>query len=89
MSTILETVRDAVGERVNPAVDALDTHVRDARRAITQGQHAVEDCAAGAALQVRRRPLTAIALAGMSGALAGMAFGLIVGWQVRRRWARD
>ena len=85
MPATIETVRETVAERLSPVLDNFEENVRDARRVITQGQYALEDFAAGTALQVRRHPLTAVALAGASGALAGWLCGFVVGWRVSRR----
>jgi ElaB/YqjD/DUF883 family membrane-anchored ribosome-binding protein len=85
MPATIEAVQETVAERLSPALDTVEESVRDARRAITQGKYALEDFASGTALQVRRHPLTAVALAGASGALAGWLCGLVVGWRVSRR----
>ena len=82
MPATIETARETVAERLSPVLDNFEENVRDARRVITQGQYALEDFAAGTALQVRRYPLTAVALAGASGALAGWLCGFVVGWRV-------
>jgi hypothetical protein len=81
-TTTIETVRETVAERLSPA---FEESVRDARRAITQGQYAVEDFAAGAALQVRRHPLASVLLAGVAGGLAGWMCGFVFGWRTFRR----
>jgi hypothetical protein len=84
----LESMQDAVAERFGPA---LEESVRDARRAVTRGQYALEDLAAGTALQVRRHPLTGVLLAGMAGGVAGWMCGFVFGWRTCRRFnhARD
>jgi hypothetical protein len=84
----IETVRETVAERLSPA---FEESVRDARRAITQGQYAVEDFAAGTALQVRRHPLASVLLAGVAGGLSGWMCGFVFGWRTFRRThtARD
>ena len=87
--TTIESAREYVAERVNPAVESVKGNVRDARRAMTHGQHAVEDFAASTALQVRRRPLAAVALAALSGVLTGCMFGFVLGYRLRPRPGRD
>ena len=84
----IETVREAVAERLSPA---FEESVRDARRAITQGQYAVEDFAAATALQVGRHPLASVLLAGVAGGLSGWMCGFVFGWRTFRRThtARD
>lgn len=86
MATMTGTAaaREAIKERLSPALDTLDENIRQARRAIVDGRHAAEDFAAGAALQVRRHPLSALALAAGAGALAGCLFGFALGRGGRR-----
>lgn len=88
MGTTIDTVRDAVRERVNPAVDAVQDNMRSARRAIAHGRHAAEDFIASGALQVRRHPLRSVAAAGLAGALLGCVFGLALGWRAHDRTSR-
>ena len=78
----IETVRETVAERLSPA---FEESVRDARRAITKGHYAVEDFAAGTALQVRRHPLASVLLAGVAGGLSGWMCGFVFGWRTFRR----
>ncbi|MEO8482476.1 MAG: hypothetical protein ABI634_09725 [Acidobacteriota bacterium] len=78
MATIVESAREAVRERFEPALDCVQEQMRDARRAAVRGQHAVEDFAAGTALQIRRRPLTSMALATAAGAIAGCVVGFVL-----------
>jgi ElaB/YqjD/DUF883 family membrane-anchored ribosome-binding protein len=85
MTTTIEAAKDAVKGRLDPALDSLQERMRGARRAMTHGRHAAEDLAAGTALQVRRRPFTAMAIVAAGGALAGCLFGFAVGrWGARR-----
>jgi ElaB/YqjD/DUF883 family membrane-anchored ribosome-binding protein len=85
MTANIDTAKAAVTGRLTPALESLDENVREARRALTHGRHAAEDLAAATVLQVRRHPLTAIALAGTVGAMAGCLMGFVFGWGVRRR----
>jgi ElaB/YqjD/DUF883 family membrane-anchored ribosome-binding protein len=85
MITTIDSAKDAVAERLSPTLDSVQEQVRQARRVITHGRHAAEDFVAETELNVRRRPLSSIALAGAVGALAGCLFGLLLGSQTRRR----
>jgi ElaB/YqjD/DUF883 family membrane-anchored ribosome-binding protein len=89
MATILETAREAVRERLDPALECSHARAREARRAAVRGQHAVEDFAAGTALQIRRRPLTSVALATAVGTIAGCVFGLVLAGRAHRRHHRE
>ena len=86
MATMTGTAaaREVIRERLSPALDTLDENVRQARRAILQGRHAAEDVVAGAALEVRRHPLSALALAAGAGALAGCLVGFALGCRGQR-----
>lgn len=75
---------EAVKERFAPAAEKLEDNVRQARRAMVRGRYAAEDAAAAAALQVRRHPGAAIALAAGAGALAGCMMGFAIGSRIRR-----
>ena len=81
MATITGTsaAREAIKEHMSPALHALEDNVRQARRAIAEGRHAAEDFVAGSALQVRRHPIMAVAVAAGAGALAGCLIGCAIG----------
>lgn len=87
MATMTGTTaaKEAIKERLTPALETLEENVRDARRAIVHGRHAAEDFATGAVLQVRRRPLGALAVAAGVGALGGCMMGFAFGWRTHRR----
>lgn len=85
MATTVEAAMEAVTSRLSPALESLEENVRGARRAVSHGRHAAEDFAAGTALQVRRRPLTSIVLAGAAGTLAGCMLGFALGWEAHYR----
>jgi hypothetical protein len=68
-----------------PSGDAFEEIVRKARRAATDARHATEDLAAGASLEVRRHPLTAVGLASAAGLLTGVVVGIGAGWYLTRR----
>jgi len=91
MATTMKVVRDAVADRLNPAMEVVEGNMRHARRALTHRQQAVEDFAASTALQIRRHPLAAVALVGAAGAVIGWMGGFILGWQTSRlkNHARD
>lgn len=69
---------DAAKERLGTAFEQLEQNARKGRRAIVRAQHAAEDGAAAVALQVRRHPLSALAVAVAAGALAGGLIGFAV-----------
>jgi ElaB/YqjD/DUF883 family membrane-anchored ribosome-binding protein len=85
MKTTVESARDAVAERLAPALESLDQDLRNARRAIRQGRRMSQDAVDDASLRVRQRPLTSVALAAAIGALAGCLIGLAFGRRARRR----
>jgi ElaB/YqjD/DUF883 family membrane-anchored ribosome-binding protein len=85
MTTTIETAREAVSKRVNPALEALEQHVREARRAMVHGRRAAEDFVDETTLRVRRHPLGSVALAVTAGALAGCVMGFALRWQAGRR----
>lgn len=89
MATIVETAREAVRERLEPALESFQQQARDARRAAVRGQHAVEDFAADAALKIRRRPLTSVALATVVGTIAGCVFGVVLANRAHHRRHRE
>ena len=68
-----------------PALESFEDTVRKARRAVSGARHATEGFAAGAGLEVRRHPLTAVGLATAAGVFTGCLFGLAAGWYLTRR----
>ena len=85
LPALLEALRqhqsevDIARPRLDPALEALQGRVRDARRAVRRGRYATEDLAAAATLGIRRRPLASIAVVGAAGALVGCLVGLALG----------
>jgi ElaB/YqjD/DUF883 family membrane-anchored ribosome-binding protein len=79
MATMMEATTKTIKGHAGPALEALEENVRDVRRAVVAGRHAVEDCAAETTVQVRRHPFTAVGLAvgigSLVGCLVGFAFG--------------
>jgi ElaB/YqjD/DUF883 family membrane-anchored ribosome-binding protein len=75
---------EAIKRRLSPTVETLEDRAREARRVILQRRYAAEDAIAGATLQVRRHPLSAVALATGIGTLAGMLIGFSIGSRERR-----
>jgi ElaB/YqjD/DUF883 family membrane-anchored ribosome-binding protein len=69
------TAAEAVKERLGTARGQLEESVRKGRRVVVRAQRAAEDRATAIALQVRRHPLSAIALAVVAGALSGGLLG--------------
>jgi ElaB/YqjD/DUF883 family membrane-anchored ribosome-binding protein len=85
MATVTESAKEVIREYAEPALEAIEANVRDAKRAVVAGRQAVEDCTAEATLQVRRHPFMAVGLAVGGGALFGCLVGFAFG---RRRWNR-
>jgi ElaB/YqjD/DUF883 family membrane-anchored ribosome-binding protein len=85
MATMTGTaaVKEAIKERLTPALETLEENTRDAKRAILHGRHAAEDFITETALQVRRHPLSAIAIAAAAAALAGCLIGFALGRRAR------
>ena len=81
MNTTVESARQAVSERLTPALESLEHNVRDARRAMARGRRTAEDFVDEATVRVRQQPLTAMALAVSAGALAGCLIGFALGWK--------
>lgn len=89
MTTTATPVADALKHRLAPALDAIESiekNARRARRAAARGRFATEDAMTGAALGIRRRPLRSLALAAGAGALAGCMLAYALG---RGRCAAD
>ena len=85
MATMMESTTKTIREHAGPAVEALEENVRDVRRAVVAGRHAVEDCAAETTLQVRRYPFMAVGLAVGIGSLVGCLVGFALGRRGRSR----
>ena len=79
MATVTESAAKAARQCAEPVWAALDENIRDARRAVVAGRHAVEDCAAEATIQVRRHPVVSLGIATGVGALAGCVIGFAIG----------
>ena len=78
IATPVAATVERITERLTPALETLDETMRQGRRVIVRGREAVEDAAAAAALGIRRRPLKAVMIAALAGALVGglAGFGL-------------
>lgn len=87
MSVVTETVKSASAatERLGEALHQLEDNVRRGRHAIVRARHATEDGTAALALQVRRHPIGAVAVAAGVGALAGGLIGVVVARTVGRK----
>jgi ElaB/YqjD/DUF883 family membrane-anchored ribosome-binding protein len=84
MATMTESAAQAVREYAEPLRGAIDEKVRDVRRAVVAGRHAVEDCAAGTTVQVRRHPFASLGIAAGIGVLVGCVLGFTAGRVGRR-----
>ncbi len=80
MTTVAESVAKAASEYTEPIRAAVHENVRDVRRAVAAGRHAVEDCTDATVFQVRRHPFASLAIAAGVGALAGC----VIGFTLRR-----
>ena len=85
MPTTIETAKEAVSERLNPALESLEQNLRDARRAVAHGRRVAEDVVDEATLRIRRHPLSSTALAATAGMIAGCVMGFALGWQAGHR----
>ena len=79
MATVMESTTKTIRGHAGPALEALEENVRDVRRAVVAGRHAVEDCAAETTLQVRRHPFMTVGLAVGIGSLVGCLVGFALG----------
>ena len=72
---------EAMKEHFAPVAEKFDETMRKGRKAFVRGQHAAEDAAAQAALEIRLRPVTTVVMAVAVGALLGavVGFGLYCG----------
>jgi ElaB/YqjD/DUF883 family membrane-anchored ribosome-binding protein len=84
MTTVAESVAKAASDYTEPLQAAVRENLRDVRRAVAAGRHAVEDCTDATALQVRRHPFASIGIAAGIGALVGCVIGLTLGRAARR-----
>lgn len=84
MATITGTAAagEALRERLNPAIVAIEDNVRQARLAVRHARHAAEDGIGEAQLEVRRHPLAAVALAAGVGVVIGCLAGVALGWRL-------
>jgi hypothetical protein len=87
-STIAEA-RDHVLDSVSAIRDSITENVEErarlARRALRRGRNTAEDLVDTATLRVRRDPISSVALAFASGAIAGSMVTIVLG----RLWRRD
>ena len=79
MGTVTESATKAVREYAEPVRAAVEENMRDVRRAVVVGRHAVEDVAAEATVQVRRHPFMSLGIAVGVGTLFGCLIGFTVG----------
>ena len=84
MKTMTESAAHAVRDYAEPVRAAVEENMRDVRRAVVAGRHAVEDCAAEATVQARRHPFMSLGIAVGVGTLFGCVIGFAVGRFVGR-----
>jgi ElaB/YqjD/DUF883 family membrane-anchored ribosome-binding protein len=75
---------ERIRERLTSALDTCDETMRQGRRVIVRGRHAAEDVAAAAASGIKRRPLSAVVIGAVAGALVGAVAGFGLGRFTRR-----
>ena len=80
MATVIESAANVAREYAEPVRAAVEENIRDIRRAVVAGRHAVEDCADEAVIQVRRHPIGSLGLAVAIGTL----FGCLIGYAAAR-----
>lgn len=85
IATGAATAVDVIKERWAPALDTLDERIRQGRRAVVRGRHAVEDAAAATTQIVRTRPLRAVMIAAGARVFTGGVLGFGLGWLARNR----
>ena len=83
-----QSVINAASEYGDPIRAAVNDKVRDVRRAVVAGRHAVEDCADVTAIQVRRHPFVSLGVAAAAGILVGSAIAFVFARAETRRLAR-
>jgi len=88
MATVTKTATTALREYTEPVLTAVEENMRDIRRAVVAGRHAVEDCTAEATIQVRRHPFVSLGIAAGVGTLFGCLMGFTIGRVVGRRMSR-
>lgn len=79
MTTVAESAAKTASEYTEPIRAAVHDGLRDVRRAVAAGRHAVEDCADETAIQVRRHPFASLGMAAAVGLLAGGVIGFLLG----------
>jgi ElaB/YqjD/DUF883 family membrane-anchored ribosome-binding protein len=79
MATVTESAAKAVRQYTEPVLAAVEENMRDVRRAVVAGRHAVEDRAAEATAQVRRHPFVSLGIAAGVGTLFGGLIGFTIG----------
>jgi ElaB/YqjD/DUF883 family membrane-anchored ribosome-binding protein len=79
MATVTESAARAVKQYTEPVLAAVEENMRDVRRAVVAGRHAVEDRAAEATIQVRRHPFVSLGIAAGVGTLFGCLIGFTLG----------
>jgi ElaB/YqjD/DUF883 family membrane-anchored ribosome-binding protein len=79
VATVTKSATTAVREYTEPVLTAVEENMRDIRRAVVAGRHAVEDCTAEATIQVRRHPFVSLGIAAGVGTLFGCLMGFTIG----------
>ncbi len=79
MAPVTESTAKAASEYTEPVLAAIEESMRDVRRAVVAGRHAVEDCTAETTLRIRQHPFASLGVAAGVGALFGCMIGFTVG----------
>jgi len=85
MATVTESATKTAREYAEPVLAAVEERMRDVRRAVVAGRHAVEDCTAEATIEVRRHPFVSLGIAVGIGTLFGCLIGFTAGRLSGRR----
>jgi len=84
MATVTERATKAVRDFTEPVNAVVEENMRDVRRAVVAGRHALEDCSDDATIQIRRYPFMSVGVAVGVGTVLGLMIGLALGCSRRR-----
>jgi hypothetical protein len=82
--TAVGAAADAIRERLNPAIEAIEGNVHEVRQAVHTGRHCAQSLARDTATVIQRHPLRVTALALGGGAVMGCLLGIAIGQAGRR-----
>ena len=88
MTTVAESMSKAASEYTEPLQAAVRENLRDVRRAVAAGRHAVVDCADTTVVQLRRHPFVSLGIVASIGTLVGCVIGFTIGRRDGHRVAK-